>query len=41
MAPAVLDITLVGFHVLAQFLFSRSETDLDYCHQKVNVQHDS
>ena len=26
------------FHFLAQFLFTTSETELDYCHQKVNVQ---
>ena len=37
MAPAVLDRRFVRFHVLAQFLFSTSETDLDYYHQKVNL----
>ena len=26
------------FHVLAQFLFTASETKLDYYHQKVNVE---
>ena len=25
------------FHVLVQFLFARSETELDYYHQKLNV----
>lgn len=25
------------FHVLAQFFFTTSETQLDYCHQKINV----
>ena len=25
------------FHFLAQFLFTTSETELDYYHQKVNV----
>ena len=25
------------FHVLAQFLFTTSETEIDYYHQKVNV----
>ena len=26
------------FHVLAQFLFTTNETQMDYCHLKVNVQ---
>ena len=29
------------FHVLAQFLFTTNETELDYYHQKVSVQVDS
>ena len=34
---SVLKKLFVTFHVLAQFLFNASETELGYCRQKVNV----
>ena len=34
---SILDKTFVDFSTLVQFLFTKSETELDYFHQKVNI----
>ena len=38
MNPSILNKTFRLFHALAQFLFTASETDLDYYDQKLNAQ---